>query len=633
MSPADRRPPARRPRQRRRGVRRIPLAASAFRLRMLGLVVAVMFSIVGARAVQVQVISADAMAAEAAQKMTVGRDVPAQRGTITGRDGQVLAQTESTVNVIADPSMIATNGKEPEAMRDSDRAKAEIAPAEMAAIIARHTGVPADEIEAKLRRATTTNAEGETVAVKYAQLAKQVPSSTWVALNEDLNEVVRDDNGDVVRGGYVGVFRESNPKRIYPMGTVASNVVGFLTDGQGRTGLEAAREADLAGTKGREQFETSPNGKIPLGNQVLTPAVDGQDLQLTLDPDLQWMVEKRLAERVREVGGNWGAVIVQDVETGELLSMANYPSYDANAPGDAAPGDTGNRAITAVYEPGSVQKVLTIASLLDAGVTTPDTTYPIGPTIEIGEYTVKDAFEHGHIDITTRGILVKSSNVGAITASRDVEPATLRGYLADFGFGKRTELGLPGESAGSLPGAGMPRFQADSLSYGYGLSATAVQMATAVSAVANGGVYTAPSIIRATGPHGGALTPVEEPVTRRVVSEEAAQQTIEMMEQRTLDSAEQLLIPGYRSGSKTGTARLTSAAGGYEGQVASIVGVAPVEDPQILVYVLIARPDTLGAGLGMAGPVYRDIMSLALPRYGVQPSNEIVETRLPLIKE
>ncbi len=608
--------------RRTRRTRRPALASSAFRLRVLVLGIAILFSVAAARAVQIQVVSAEAMAAEAASKMTVARDVPAQRGTISGRDGQVLALTEATVNVIADPSMIATNGKEPEAMRDSDRAKAEVAPAEMAALIATHTGEDAVALEAKLRQSTTTDANGQSVRVRYTILAKQVRASAWVELNAALNA-----------GNYVGVFRESNPRRVYPMGTVASNIVGFMSEGTGRTGLEAAQEEALAGTKGREQFETSPNGRIPLGNQTLTPAVDGKDIQLTIDPDLQWMVERRLAQRVDEVGGNWGVVVVQDVEDGEILALANYPSYDSNTPGQAKPGDTGNRAITAMYEPGSVQKVLTMASLMDAGVTTPDRTYSIGPTVKVGEHTVSDAFKHGDIDITTRGILVKSSNVGAITAAREMKPSQLRDYMAGFGLGQKTSLGLPGEQSGSLPGAGMPQFQADSIAYGYGLSVTAVQMASAVSAVANDGVYTAPSIIKATGDHGGGLVPVAPAETRRVVSEEAARATVAMMEQRTLDSAQQLEVPGYRTGTKTGTARLQAATGGYAGQVASIVGVAPVEDPQVVVYVLIARPDTLGAGLGMAGPVYRDVMSLALPRYGVQPSNDTEQAKLPLFKE
>ncbi|MFT3877271.1 MAG: penicillin-binding protein 2 [Propioniciclava sp.] len=604
----------------RGGKHRVPLASSAFRLRVLALAVAVMFSVLAARAIQIQVVSADEMAAKAATAMTVARDVPAQRGTITGRDGQVLAFTEATVNVIADPSMIATNGKEPEAVRDSDRQKAASAPAEMAKIIAKHTGVNAGEIENKLRKATTVNSGGAETAVRYQLLAKQVPSTAWLELTADLSA-----------GKFVGVFRESNPRRVYPMNTVASNVVGAMSAGKGLLGLEYSRESDLAGVPGRETYETSPNGKIPLGNQTLTPAVNGRDIQLTLDADLQWMTERRLAERVQEAGGTWGVALVMDVETGELLTMANYPSFDSNDLKGTKEEDLGNRAITAAYEPGSVQKVLTLSALLDAGLTTPDTAYPIDDTLKIGDHTIQDAWKHGKVNITTRGILVKSSNVGAITAARAMEPAALRDYMLRFGLGTKTNLGLPGEAAGSVPPAGMPRYQADSMAYGYGLSTTAVQMAAAVAAVANGGVYTEPTLVKATGVN-GSWTPAPAPASHRVISDEAARQTIEMMEQRTMDSADQLKIAGYRTGTKTGTARIAGGSG-YQGQVASIIGVAPVEDPQVLVYVLVGRPDTMGAGLGTAGPVYRDIMALALPRYGVQPRNDIVDTPLPLVKE
>ena len=601
-----------RPAARGRGVRRagrVPLASSAFRLRVMILLVAILFSVVGARAVQIQVISAKAMAAEATKGMTVVRTMPAERGTITGRDGQVMAFTESTVDVVADPSMISTNGKEPEAMKDADHAKGERAPAEMASIIARHLEVPAEEVEARLRRADT----------RYQLLAKQVQSVDWVDLIAELN-----------LGGYVGIFRESNPRRVYPMGTVASNIVGYMSEGEGIGGLEYSRQADLAGTPGKESYETSPNGRIPLGNQVLEPAVDGSDVQLTIDPDLQWMVEQRLASRVDEVGGNWGVALVMDVETGELLTMANYPSFDSNDFGGAETADLGNRAVTAAYEPGSVQKVLTVASLLDAGVTTPDTTYSIGPTVKVGDHEVSDAFGQDDIDFTTRGILVRSSNVGAITAARDLAPDRLRQYMVDFGLGEKTALGLPGEAGGSVPAVGMPSYQADSMAFGYGLSVTSVQMAAAVAAVANGGVYTEPSLVRAT--EGSDGSPGAAPATRRVISEEAARQTVEMMNQRTIYSTKQIGVPGYNTGAKTGSARLASASG-YSGQVASIIGVGPVEDPQVLVYVLVARPDTAGAGLSMAGPVYKDIMSLALPRYGVSPTSEIVDTQLPLVKE
>lgn len=606
-SSRGKRPTARTHRKRRSGLL-AKLGSTTFRLHVLVVVVASLFMAVAGRAVQIQVFNGKETAAQAATKMTVARNVPALRGAITGRDGQVMALTESSVDVIADPKAISTNGKEAETMTSKDRARAAVAPTEMAEIIASRLGLKQAEIEEKLRKSDT----------RYQVIAKQIPSSTWVGLSAALN-------------GYVGITRESDPRRVYPLGSTASNIVGFLKEGKGTAGLERSQEAALAGTPGKEIFETSPMGKIPLGNQVLTPAVNGTGYQLTIDPDLQWMVERRLADQVDRVHGNWGVAVVMDIETGELLSVANYPSFDSNNPGAAKPEDTGNRAINAVYEPGSVQKVLTLASLLDAGVTTPDRTYRIDGTIKVGEHTVNDSFRHGPLDITTRGILVRSSNVGAITAARELDSNRLRDYMVKFGLGTKTNLGLPGELAGSVPKVDMPSYEADSMAFGYGVSVTAVQMAAAVAAVANGGVYNEPTIVKASGAP-GALLPAPKPEQHRVVSEEAAKQVVEMMEQRAIYDKDKISIPGYNSGAKTGTARLASKKG-YSGQVASIVGVAPVEDPKILVYVLVARPDTQGAGLGMAGPVYRDIMSLALPRYGVMPSSEIKKNLLPLTTE
>lgn len=594
---------------RRRGRRRLPLAPTAARLRLLLLLVAMTFSLTAVRAVQVQVVDAKAVAQEAASQMTRKQDILPERGSITDRSGALLAFTEATVNVTADPRMISTNGKETEAMRDADRVRAAEAPAELARIVARHTGEDAGVLETRLRRS----------ADRYALLARQVPESTYQKIAADVNA-----------GKWVGIFKEPNPRRVYPMGTVASNVIGYMVDGGGLGGVEYAREAQLAGTTGEEQYETSPNGRIPLGSQVLRPAVDGSDVQLTLDADMQWMVEQRLAEQVKAKNGVWGVAVVLDVESGQLLSLANYPSFDSNDQGKADADDLGNRAVGTVYEPGSVQKVLTISSLLDAGLTTPDSPVSIDQTIKVGDGEVSDAVRHGPITYTTRGVLAKSSNVGAITLARSMGKAQLRDYMLGFGLGTRTALGLPGEGAGQVPPATMPDYQRDSMAFGYGLSVTPVQMAAAVAAVANDGVWTAPTVVGATTAPDGTVTPPPEPETRRVVSPDAARETLSMMEQMVLNNP-RLEVPGYRTGAKTGTARLASG-GTYSGQVASIVGVAPVEDPQLLVYVLIARKDQLASGLGTAGPAYRDIMSLALPRYGVRPSGEKMDTLLPLTR-
>lgn len=594
----------------RRRRRRVPLAPTAARLRLLLVLVAMTFSLTAVRAVQVQVVDAKAVALEASKSMTRVQEVLPDRGSITDRSGAVLAFTEATVNVTADPRMISTNGKEEEAVRDADRVRAAEAPAELARIVARHTGEDAGLLEARLRRS------GD----RYALLARQVPESTYQKIAADVNA-----------GKWVGIFKEPNPRRVYPMGTVASNVVGYMVDGVGLGGVEYARQGVLAGTKGREQYETSPNGRIPLGTQMLEAAVDGSDVRLTIDADMQWMVEQRLAEQVKAKNGVWGVAVVLDVESGELLSLANYPSFDSNDQGKAKPADLGNRAVGTVYEPGSVQKVLTISSLLDAGVTTPDSPVSIDQTIKVGDGEVSDAVRHGPITYTTRGVLAKSSNVGAITLARSMPKQQFRDYMLGFGLGTKTALGLPGEATGAVPPANMPDYQRDSMAFGYGLSVTPVQMAAAVAAVANDGVWTAPSLVAATRAPDGTVTPTAEPETRRVVSPDAARETLAMMEQMVLLNPERLEVPGYRTGAKTGTARL-AVSGGYRGQVASIVGVAPVEDPQILVYVLIARKDQLGAGLGTAGPAYRDIMSLALPRYGVRPSGEKMDTLLPLTR-
>ena len=202
--------------------------------------------------------------------------------------------------------------------------------------------------------------------------------------------------------------------------------------------------------------------------------------------------------------------------------------------------------------------------------------------------------------------------------------------MTSFGLGKKPGLGLPGEAAGSVPGPDMPAYTADSMSFGYGLSMSAVQMTAAVGAVANDGVYMQPTIIKSKTDAQGNVTPAPAPESHRVISSQASRDTLGMMEQRTIYSAKSIGVEGYRTGSKTGTARI-SQDGKYSGQVASIIGVGPIEDPQVVVYVLMGRADTGGAGITSAGPAYRDIMSLALPRYGVTPSRDKTDVQLPLI--
>lgn len=592
--------------------RRNPLSVSVIRVRVFLLAVAILFSFAGLRSVQLQVLDAPAYAKEASEEMRRTNTLKPSRGQIVDRDGVVLASTEATVSVVGDPLAISTNGKEPKAMREEDHQRAEEAPKAIAKIVAGHTGGDRKEMVRLLSKTES----------RWAPLAERISLSTWLAIK-----------GELAADGWIGVTAKSDPKRTYPLGTVASNLVGFMIktedDGfEGGGGLEYAFQEELSGTEGSEAYDLSPYGRIPLSNQVLEPAVDGADIQLTIDSDFQWMVEKILGKQCKAVSCKWGSTVVLDVQTGEILAMANYPSFNSNDLGKTQAEDLGNRAVGASYEPGSVQKLLTLAAVLDSELITPDTDVPISSEIQVGDHYVKDAFDHDDITLTARGVIVRSSNIGAIVLARMMESETMLEYMKGFGLGSKPGSGLPGEESGNIPNANMPDYQRDSMAFGYGISVTPLQMAAAVAAMANGGVYNQPTVVKSIT-DGNETVRLPERESHRVISETAAAEVLDMMNQMVIFNQQRLGVEGFNTGAKTGTARLAGSSG-YRGQVASIVGVGPTEDPRVVVLVVMERPDQMGSGLGSAGPAYRDTMRLALPRFGALPSEEVATTQLPI---
>ncbi len=590
---------------------RLPMGRPALRIQIALIVLGMLGSLLVVRAIQVQGIDGAAYAAQAARQMSVTRTIIASRGTITDRYGQVLAVSEPAVNIIADPTQIATNGKLEKSMTQKDKAVAAAGPGVISGVLAKYLGgEPASYLESLTRGGT-----------KYSVVAKQVPRYTYLKISQDL-----------AAAGYVGLFSESNPIRTYPNGSLASGVVGFVNaEGDGAGGLEYALDAQLSGIDGSEAYQTSPVGKIATGTNVLVPAQNGVDYQTTIDAGLQYAVERRLQEAVDGARAASGIAIVLNVKTGELLALANYPSYDANTPGKANAGDLGNRAATDPYEPGSVQKVLTMAALLDQGVITPDTKVKVPSFILSGGRPIKDAFGHNDINLTARGVVANSSNIGTVMLARQLDKRVLVQYLASFGLGKKTGLGWPGESAGSIPGSDIADHTRDQIAFGQGLSVTALQEAAAVAAVSSGGVYRTPTIIKSATTTDGKAMPVPVGEERRVISAEASAQVLDMMESVVASKVGKNRFPieGYRMAAKSGTAeRVDPTCKCYNGYVASFVGVAPVESPELLVYVVVDRP-TAGQiqGSQVAAPVVKDIMKVALPRYGVQPSTEAAPER------
>lgn len=572
---------------RRVRVRRIPLADGVRRLHVVLILLAMGLSLCAGRLLQLQGFDSAAYAAESAAALTQKMPLLPSRGEITDRNGTVLAATEPAVAVTADPSLTGRR------------------PGEFAEVVSRHLDMPIEKVIPLLIERDK----------RFVYLKKKVPAMTYTRLATELAEK-----------NLYGVFRESDPIRTYPNGSTAGPIVGFVnTDGVGLEGLEYKLNRQLAGVEGHEEYESAPNGsRIPLGNSKITPAQNGNSYQLSLDSELQWAAERRVAQQVKKAKADFGFAITMNIKTGEILALAQAPSYDSNDPLATKKFRT-LQAVTAPFEPGSVQKVLTAAALIESGVAGEETRLEVPNRLKSGPYQIKDHFEHETLRLNMRGVIARSSNIGTVMLTRQMPTEDLHKYLVKFGLGARTGVELPGESVGILPGAKMPGLTRDRVAFGQGLAVTGIQEVSAIAGLVNDGVYHPPTILRsATGGDGQPVAlPVKQP--RRIVSSETSSHIRDLM-RAVVDSSNgqsRLRIEGYASGGKTGTSQ-RGTKNGYRGYITSYVGFAPLKDPQIITYVVINNPRKGDTGSGVAAPVYRDIMQLALPRYSVEPSKKTI---------
>jgi cell division protein FtsI (penicillin-binding protein 3) len=414
---------------------------------------------------------------------------------------------------------------------------------------------------------------------------------------------------------------------------VAANLVGFLgtpdpeKGARPLAGFELTFNSMLSGKDGSAHYQVSGGNRIPLGVNTIDEPTDGQDLHTTIDLDLQWYTQRVLRQAVEDARGDSGIAIVMDSRTGELLAVADHPTYDATKPLDAGKDDLGSRAMSDVYEPGSVQKVLTISSLVDAGKVTPRTRLRVPESLERQDRAIGDWFPHGTINLTLAGVLAKSSNIGTVLATDKFTPLALARYLKAFGLGRRTDIGVRGETPGILPeGTTMTPQTKDRMAFGQSLSVNAVQMAAAVNTIANGGLRVDPSVVAGSvTTDDGATVGTDTAGTRQVISRRAATSTMKMME-KVVDAedgvAPAAAIPGYRVAGKTGTAqRVGDECGCYDGTfTVSFAGFAPADDPRFTVYVVVQNPRNGGGGGSVGGPVFAKVMSYALRRYAVPPT-------------
>lgn len=566
------------------------------RLRVGFVVIAMVLSVFGARLVQLQGVDPNSYAAMAAAEGLVEVDLPAERGDILDRNGKAFADSVDGLMIVADPLMTAE--KAPEIARFLYR-------------------------ELDVDYATTLNRLREEGS-RYEYIARRVPAT-------QANQVI----AAAEKLKFRGLYTQHDPLRDYPVGDVAANLVGFLGTDEPLYGLERTFDDQLSGTDGSARYEVGAGNRLPLGENTVTDPVDGEDLQTTLDLDLQWYTQRVLRQTVQQWGADSGLAVVMDSQTGELLAVADHPTFDANHPTESPKADLGSRAMQDVYEPGSVEKVLTLSSLIDLGLMTPRTQIVVPPSLQREDSPIGDWFDHGTIRLTLAGVLAKSSNIGTVLAADHFESGQLHEYLTRFGLGHRTDIGVRGETEGLLPAAGTwTHQQQDRIAFGQSLSVNGVQMAAAVNTIANGGVRVSPSLIRGSATTDeGDVVGTDTTTERRVISEDAARQTALMME-RVVDEkvgvAPGAAVPGYRVAGKTGTAQAVGAeCACYDGTFnVSFAGFAPADDPRFTVYVVVKNPDAGGGG-SVAGPAFSKIMSYTLKRYAIPPTGTR-PSRLPV---
>lgn len=548
--------------------------------------------ILGGKLVEIQVVNADALQAQSVNAKERSTTLYGNRGDIVDADGTVLATTIYKYTAAASPSdaVAGTDG----------HAKMEEAAAKIGAI----TGQGTEAVVKLFDDALAENPKSKYVLVK---------SGMDVGMFDKLNALP-----------YPWLTFSKTQTRSYPNGSVAGNLLGYVTD-SGLGGLEDSENGCLAGRNGTETYQQGADGvAIPGSTVTQKEAKDGGTLKLTIDSDLEWFATQTLAQQVQATGSKFGFVTVAEAKTGKIKAVAQWPAADPNNLDATDPSYWNLLPLTTPYEPGSTFKALTAAMLIDQGKASPTSQVLAPYSWKSGNGAdLHDSGYHDTLRLTLTGVLMMSSNTGMSQLGRALTDQTRYDYLKKFGIGDSTGLPYPGESDGLLhPVSEWDDQTKYATMFGQGVSATQLQMVGAYQALANGGARIPLSMVESCTDADGKVTDVPSGKATQVVSAGAANTTLGMMESVVTkgDLSKQLTIPGYRVAAKTGTAQQPDGKGGYlPSYYVSVMGVAPVDDPQYVVSVNLGYPTTITSSAA-AAPLFHTIMSQVLKTYRVKPS-------------
>ncbi|WP_371828682.1 peptidoglycan D,D-transpeptidase FtsI family protein [Rhodococcoides corynebacterioides] len=575
-----------------------------------------MFLILGIATVQllwIQGIDAPALSAQSASQRTTTIVDPATRGSITDRDGKPIAFTMEAKALTFQPQRVRVELEEAKAKDPS-------APE------------PDDRIDAIAAGVADTLAG---VVTEKDLIAKMTGNTSFEYLVRSVDPAV----AATIAEKFPEVGLERQDIREYPGGALAANIVGATGwDGHGLLGLEDSMDPVLAGTDGSRTYDRGSDGAVIPGSwRDQQPAIDGSTVELTLNSDIQYQVQQQVQQAKNLSGAKNASAVVLDAKTGQVLAMSNDGTFDpsigvGNNPADA---QMGNLAVSSPFEPGSVNKIVTAAAAIEDGLTRPDEVLQVPGSITMAGATVKDAWDHGVAPYTTTGVFGKSSNVGTLMLAQRVGEDRYADMLQKFGLGQRTEVGLPGESAGSVPARDQwSGGTFANLPIGQGLSMTLLQMTGMYQAIANDGVRIPPRIVSATVGRDGTRTETPQPDGVQVVSPETARTVRDMFRSVTQNdtgdqrgTGVQAGIEGYQVSGKTGTAQQVDPnckCYSNSSYWITFAGIAPADDPRYVIGIMLDAPTRSADGSGgqSAAPLFHSIASWMLQRDAVPLSAE-----------
>ncbi|MFK4760180.1 peptidoglycan D,D-transpeptidase FtsI family protein [Microbacterium sp. ZW T5_45] len=573
---------------------------------------AVILSILAAfivRLVDIQVVNADEHVNESLNYLSGGKTIAGQRGTIVDADGTVLAESVTVYDAQLSPQVIRLT-------EENEKNPPKLPWAEASTRIAEIAGLDADTLRADVAAALAENPDSQ-----YLFLKKGLTTEQYIELK------------DLGVTSYLSM--QPREERVYPNGAVAANLVGYLNGaGDAQTGVEQMAQKCLAPTDGEISYRSGEGGVVIPGSERTVPAVDGGTVQLTINSDLNWYLQQMIAEEAQIQGAQGGTVTVVEVKTGKIRAAAEWPTYDPNDLDATDPNTWTSKLFSYPFEPGSTFKAITAAAVMEnAGVT------PTSPTVSASSRenfpngaVINDAFSHPTYNYTLAGALIDSSNVALSKFGTMVSPDVRYDYLQRFGVGTPT-IGFPAEASGDLhPTSDWDNQSLYTTTFGQYFTVTAPQVAGAYQAIANGGEKIDLSLIESCTDADGTVHESPAPEHEQIIQQSTASDLMRMLENVAVQggNAERIEVPGYRITSKTGTAQIPDGNGGYKSGVyyTSMVGVAPVDDPQYVVMVTLDQPTRVTSSAATA-TAFQKAMTQVLKTYRVQPSTVPMDDLLP----